>query len=75
VLGQLRALIPGQGAAQLLGQRRDGGGDGVADRLGAVPGQRGTVVDPWAAMAFHAGQLQQHGEPGRALDQGADRGA
>ena len=54
VLGHLRALVPGQRAAQLLGQRRDRGGDRVADRLGAVPGQRGPVLDagssPWPSM-------------------------
>src|SRR5215211_7045045 len=46
VLGQLGALVPGQGPAQLVGQRRDRGGDRVADSLSAVAGERGAVVDP-----------------------------
>jgi hypothetical protein len=40
-----------------------------------VPGQRGAVVGPGAAVAVHAGQVQQHGEPCGPLDQRADRGA
>jgi hypothetical protein len=46
VLCQLRALIPGQRPAQLLGQCRDRGREGIPDSLGAVPGQRRTVLDP-----------------------------
>src|SRR5260370_18762402 len=38
MLGHLRALIPGQRPAQLLGQRQDGGGDRIAGGFGAVPG-------------------------------------
>jgi hypothetical protein len=76
MLGHLRALIPGQRLAELLGQRRDRRGDGVPDGLGAMAGQRRAVVDPDpVAVSFHARQVQQHREPGGALDQGADRGA
>ena len=75
VLRHLRALVPGQRAAQLLGQRGDRGGDRVADRLGAVAGERGAVLDPRPAVPVHRRQVQQHGEAGGALDQRADRRA
>ena len=52
------------------------GGERVADGFGAVAGERGPVLDPGLdAVAVHAGQVQQHREPGRALDERADRGA
>src|SRR4051794_18685682 len=41
VLGQLGALVPGQRAAQVLGQGAELGGDRVADGLGARPGDGG----------------------------------
>ena len=44
VLGHLGALVPGQRPAQLLRQRCDRAGDRVADRLGAVAGERGTLT-------------------------------
>src|SRR2546422_5833717 len=37
----LDALIPGQRPAELRGQRDDRARDGVADRLGTMPGERG----------------------------------
>ena len=43
VLGHLRALVPGQGPAELLG-RVDRRCDRIADCFGAVPGQSGTVL-------------------------------
>jgi hypothetical protein len=74
VLGQLGALVPGQRPAQLLGQGRDRRRDRFADRLGAVPGQRRAVLGPLAlAVSVHPRQVQQHCEPGRALDQRSDR--
>src|SRR6266542_4588730 len=39
-----------------------------------MAGQRGPVLGPGSAVAVHARQVQQHREPGGALDQGADRG-
>jgi hypothetical protein len=46
------------------------------DRLSAVACERGAVLGPGdGAVAFHGRQVQQHREPGRALDQGPDRGA
>ena len=73
VLGHLGALVPGQRAAQLLGQRGDRRGDGVAHGLGAVPGQGRAIVDSGLlAVAGHGGQVQQHREAGAALDEGAD---
>src|SRR6266545_5952208 len=60
VLGHLGALVPGERAAQLLGQRRDRRGDRVADSFGAVAGERGPVLLPrLAAVALHARQGQQ----------------
>src|SRR5215204_2259017 len=75
VLGHLGALVPGQRATKLFWKGRDRGRDRVADGLGPVPGQRGTVMDPGMAMALHAGQVQQHREAGAALDQRPDRRA
>jgi hypothetical protein len=57
VPGQLRILVPGQGPAQLLGQRRDRRGDRVANRLPTAPSQPRAVVDPDpVAVSFHGGQ-------------------
>ena len=51
------------------------GSDSVADGLGAVAGKSGPVVDPFPfAVAGHGWQVQQHREPGRALNQRPDRG-
>jgi hypothetical protein len=51
--------VPGQRPTQLLGQRRDRGGDRVPDRLCAVPGERWTVLGPGLlAVSFHAGKVQ-----------------
>jgi hypothetical protein len=52
VLGHLGALVPGQRPAQLPGQGADRGGDGVTHGLGAVPGERGAVLDPGTAVTF-----------------------
>ena len=58
----------------MLGQCHDLIGDGVANRLGAMTGKRGPVLDPWFdAMALHGRKPQQHCEASRALDEGADR--
>ena len=56
VLGHLGALVPGQRSAELLGQRGDRGRDRVTDGLGAVPGERRSVLGPrLVAVTFHAG--------------------
>src|SRR3954467_13964707 len=44
VLAHLGPLIPGQRLPQLLGQGGDHARDGVAHRLGPMPGQRGPVL-------------------------------
>src|SRR4051794_41009977 len=76
VLAQLRSLIPGQRASQLFGQGGDRARDGVAHRLSPMPGERGPVLGAHAAaMARHAGQVKQDGEPRRALHQRANRRA
>ena len=75
VLGHLGALVPGQRAAELLGQRGDRRSDGVADGLGAMAGESGTVFDPLPfAVAWHGWEVQQHREPGGALHKRPDRG-
>jgi hypothetical protein len=58
VLRHLGSLIPGQGPTELRGQRGDRARNGVADRLGAMPGERGPVLHANAGvMARHARQL------------------
>src|SRR5215213_411384 len=74
VLAHLRPLIPGQRLPQLLGHRRDRARDRVADRLGAMPGEGWPVrLARPVAVALHRREVPQHREPGRALDEGADR--
>jgi len=76
VLGHLGALVPGQRATELSGQRGDHSGDLVADCFGSVPGERRPVLQARpVAVAFHPRQVQQEREAGRALDERADRGA
>ncbi len=48
------------------------GGNRVTNRLGAVPGERRTILDPGPCMLWHARQVQQHGEPGGPFDERAD---
>ena len=74
MLGHFGALVPGQRAAELLGQGRDRRSDRVSDGLGAVAGESGPVVDslPFAA-AWHGWEVQQHREPGGPLHQGPER--
>ena len=58
VLGHFGALVPGQGAAELLGQGGDRLCDGVSDCLGAVAGERGPVVDPLLfSVAWHGWEV------------------
>jgi hypothetical protein len=73
MLGHLGALVPDQGLTQLVGQRRDRGGDRVADSLSTVSGERRAVLDPGLVVSGHRRQVQQHDEPGGALDQCPDR--
>jgi hypothetical protein len=56
VLGQLGALVPRQGLAQVLGQGLDRGQEAVADSDRAVA----------------LGQVDQHRVPGLPLHQGGD---
>src|SRR3954452_5816496 len=73
VLAHLCPLIPSQRLPQLLGQGGDRARDGVAHRLGPMPGQRGPVLGARsAAVTRPAGQVKQDREPLRALHQGAD---
>ena len=58
VLGHFGALVLGQRSAQLLGQRHNRHGDGVADGSGAVAGESGAVV--------HSGRLWFTHRPRRA---------
>jgi hypothetical protein len=75
VLRHLLAAVPGQGSSELFGQRRDRRRDGVPHGLSTVTGQRWAILHSWLdAVAVHTRQVQQHREPGRPLDQRADRG-
>src|SRR5271168_1128093 len=53
VLCHLRALVPGERAAQLLGQRGDLSGDGIAHCFSSAAGQRRPVLRSWATLARH----------------------
>jgi len=57
--GHLGAAVPGQRAAQMLGQRRGGGDDGVADGECVAAGQRHEDEEP-------GGALDQRGDRGAA---------
>jgi hypothetical protein len=73
VLCHFRTLVPGQRPLQLLRQGDDGARDGVADRFGPVPCERGAVLGAWPQAApGHGRQVEQQGEPRGALHQGAD---
>jgi hypothetical protein len=64
VLCHLRALVPGQRLPQLLGQGGDRARDGVADRFGAMAGERRPVLDTRpTGVTRHRGQVEQHREP------------
>jgi len=69
VLSQFGALVPGQRAAQVLGQFAELGCDRVADGVRARTGDRRPVLDPRAVAAGQRRQVQQHGEAAGALDQ------
>src|SRR3712207_5217288 len=74
MLAQLRSLIPGERASQLLRQGGDRARDGTAYRLSAMARERGPVLHTTPVpVAWHAGQVEQHGEPRCTLDQRADR--
>ena len=75
MLRHLGSLIPGQGPTELRGQRGDRARNGVTDRLGAMPGERGPILHANAGvMARHARQVEQEREPRGALHQRADGG-
>ena len=75
VLRHLRSLVPCERSTKLLRQGHDRGGDRVTDCCGAVPGQRGPVLDArFGAVSVHAWQVQQHREPAGALHKCPDRG-
>ncbi|GHG36929.1 hypothetical protein GCM10017322_39650 [Paracoccus aerius] len=55
-------------------QAADGFCDGIPDGLGTMTGKGWSILHGFARpMPFHARQVQEHGEAGRALDQCADR--
>jgi hypothetical protein len=56
--GHLFALVPGQRAAQLIGQPHDVLGESVGDQVGTPA----------------SGERDEHQEPGLALDEGGDSG-
>ena len=75
VLGHFGALVPGQGTAELFGERRDRQRYSVSDGLGAVAGEGGPVFGllPFA-VAWHGWKVSQHREPGGAFNKCPDRG-
>jgi hypothetical protein len=76
VRGQFLAAVPGQRPTQLLRKLGDGLGEGTCHRDRAVAGQRRAVLRARDdAPAFFTGQVNEHREPSRALDQSADRRA
>src|SRR6476620_5461086 len=75
MLGHFSALIPSQRPTQFLRQGDDRARNGVAHRLGTMSGEWGSVLHAnLMAMAGHTGQMQQQGEAGCALHQGAHCG-
>gem|GEM_PF-2975385 len=67
-------LVPSQRASQVSRQAPDRPGDGIPDCLGAVTGEGRSVFDGFTRpVPFHARQMQEHGEAGRAFDQSSDR--
>ncbi|EDP61036.1 Integrase, catalytic region [alpha proteobacterium BAL199] len=73
MLGHLDTLVPGQRPAELFRQGHDRADNGVPNRLGTMASERRPVLHTWrAAVVRHARQVQQHCEPCRALDEGAD---
>src|SRR3954453_5007507 len=75
VLSHLSSLVPSQRLAQFLRQGDDRAGNGVANRLGTVSAEGGSVFH----TSFSAGtaptrQVQEESEAARALHQGADCG-
>src|SRR4051812_22320951 len=76
VLRHLRPLVPGQRATEPPRQGGDRAGERIAHRRGTVPGQRWPIfLTRRHPMALHRWQVQQHREPRRPLDEGADRRA
>jgi len=76
VLCHLGALVPGQRSSQLLGQGGDGARNCVAYSFGSMAGERRTILHAgFLTVTYHSRQVQQHGEPRRALDKCSDSGA
>jgi hypothetical protein len=69
-------LVPGERSAELVGQGDNLSGDGFPNGFSAMASEWWTVLDSgFGAVPVHAGQVQQHREPCRALDERADRRA
>ena len=70
----LLSTVPGQRPGQLGRQRPHRRRQGVGHRDRPIAGQRGPVLDRVPmTVAFLAGQMDQHREPGRAFNHSADR--
>jgi len=74
VLSHLHSLVPGQRFAQVVWQHRNRGSNRVANRLGAMASESGSILraEPMA-VATHPGEVHQHRESSAALDQRPDR--
>ena len=76
MLGHLCALVAGQRSPELLGQGENRARNGGADRLRAMPGERGAVLQARPlAMSLEAVKMQKLGEAGGAFDERTDRRA
>src|SRR5215203_2006394 len=76
MLRHLCSLVPSQRSSQLLGQGGDRTCDCLAYSFGSMAGERRTIFyASFLPVTDHARQVQQHGEPRRALDQCSDSGA
>ena len=76
VLSHLGSLVPSQRSSQLLGQGSNRARDCLAYSFGSMAGERRTILyASFLAVTYHARQVQQHGEPRLALDQGSNGGA
>jgi hypothetical protein len=76
VLSHLGSLVPSQRSSQLLGQGSNRARDCLAYSFGSMAGERRTILyASFLTVTYHARQVQQHGEPRLALDQGSNGGA
>ena len=73
MLRHLGPLVPGERLTQLFWQARHRSRDGTAHGFGAMAGKGRAILGAAAGLvAFHAWQMQQHGEARGPFDKRAD---